>query len=156
MRRDDDARLGEGEAGQEHTVRRSMLSNLCLGTTVTSSISHKKATSEGTSPGGRGRAMMVRNRRPVGRGNDARQRRNFEVGTVRSGCACASAVVHAPTCAKSSQVKSIWFGLAWLNLDLDPTCTSPQLAVWHLVCSCRHAKSRPIAHLPTVPSHPSA
>lgn len=35
-----------------------MLSNRCLGTTVTSSISHRKATSEGTSPGGRRRAMV--------------------------------------------------------------------------------------------------
>jgi hypothetical protein len=37
-----------------------MLSSLCLGTIVTSSISHKKATSDGTSPGGRGKAMAVR------------------------------------------------------------------------------------------------
>lgn len=35
-----------------------MESSFCLGTTVTSSISHRKATSEGTSPWGRGNAMV--------------------------------------------------------------------------------------------------
>jgi hypothetical protein len=40
------------------TERSSMLSSLCLGTIVTCSISHRKATSEGTSPGGRGSAML--------------------------------------------------------------------------------------------------
>lgn len=35
-----------------------MLSSLCRGTTVTSSISHRKATSEGTSPEGRGKAIF--------------------------------------------------------------------------------------------------
>ena len=39
------------------TESRSMLSSFCLGTTVTSSISHRKATSDGTSPEGRGNAM---------------------------------------------------------------------------------------------------
>lgn len=52
-----------GEARRDHdaiegrTVSRWILSSLCLGTTVTSSISHRNATSEGTSPGGRGKAM---------------------------------------------------------------------------------------------------
>lgn len=36
------------------------MSSFCLGTTVMSSISHRKETSEGTSPGGRGNAMMAR------------------------------------------------------------------------------------------------
>lgn len=40
------------------TARRSMLSSLCRGTTVTSSISHKKATSEGISPEGKGNAIV--------------------------------------------------------------------------------------------------
>lgn len=40
------------------TERRSMLSSLCRGTTVTSSISHKKATSEGISPEGKGNAIV--------------------------------------------------------------------------------------------------
>lgn len=35
-----------------------MLSSLCLGTTVTSSISQRKATSVGTRPEGSGRAMV--------------------------------------------------------------------------------------------------
>jgi hypothetical protein len=34
-----------------------MDSSRCRGTTVTSSISHRKATSEGTRPEGRGKAM---------------------------------------------------------------------------------------------------
>ena len=55
----------EGRRDQDAlTERRSMLSNLCLGTTVTSSISQRKATSEGVRPGGRGRAML----RALGRG----------------------------------------------------------------------------------------
>lgn len=46
-------------AGQScPTERSSMLSSRCRGTTVTSSISHKKATSEGTRPWGRGRAIL--------------------------------------------------------------------------------------------------
>lgn len=40
------------------TERSSILSSLCLGTIVTCSISHRNATSEGTSPGGRGSAML--------------------------------------------------------------------------------------------------
>ena len=36
-----------------------MLSSLCLGTTVTSSISARNATSEGTRPGGKGSAMGI-------------------------------------------------------------------------------------------------
>lgn len=40
------------------TERSSMLSRRCRGTTVTSSISHRKATSEGTRPNGRGKAMV--------------------------------------------------------------------------------------------------
>lgn len=36
-----------------------MLSSFCLGTMVTSSISHMKATSVGTRPGGSGRAISL-------------------------------------------------------------------------------------------------
>lgn len=42
-----------------HTLNNSMLSNLCRGTTVTNSISARKATSDGTRPGGNGRAICA-------------------------------------------------------------------------------------------------
>lgn len=41
------------------TPRSSRPSSRCRGMTVTSSISQRKATSEGESPGGRGNAMMT-------------------------------------------------------------------------------------------------
>lgn len=43
---------------EQLTERSSMLSSRWRGTTVTSSISHKNATSEGIKPGGRGKAML--------------------------------------------------------------------------------------------------
>lgn len=42
----------------ELTESRCILSSFWRGTMVTCSISHKKATSEGTSPVGRGRAIL--------------------------------------------------------------------------------------------------
>lgn len=40
------------------TESNCIVSSLCRGTTVTSSISHKKAISEGTSPRGKGNAIV--------------------------------------------------------------------------------------------------
>lgn len=49
----------------QRTPRSSMLSSRCRGMTVTSSISHKKATSFGTRPLGNGRAIFFLARRDV-------------------------------------------------------------------------------------------
>jgi hypothetical protein len=46
------------EFGGVLTPRRFRLSSLCLGTIVTISISHRKATSMGVSPGCNGKAML--------------------------------------------------------------------------------------------------
>jgi hypothetical protein len=50
------------DGGVLFTLRRGMDSSLCRGTTVTISISQRKATSDGTRPGGRGNAMLFRSR----------------------------------------------------------------------------------------------
>lgn len=57
------------------TERRLRLSSLCRGITVTNSISHKKATSGGVSPGGSGSAIVVMN---SGDDRGAKTRRGFE------------------------------------------------------------------------------
>lgn len=53
------------------TLSRSMLSRRWRGTIVTSSISQRKATSAGTRPDGRGKAMVSGGRSVAGDGTDS-------------------------------------------------------------------------------------
>ncbi len=57
--REGNERLWWGWRGQELTPRRLRLSRRCRGTTVTISISQRKATSIGVRPACRGNAMVV-------------------------------------------------------------------------------------------------